>query len=67
VNLAEKVRHFERCAEAHEAEGRHQLAKSYRCDAEIARLTIRIREVIADKALHLKAHHAAEFSEVVGS
>ncbi len=59
MHLNDKPQHFDKCAAAHESEGRKNLAAAYRCDAQIARLTIQIRALIDDKAEAMTAHHDA--------
>ena len=51
MNLEQQVRHFRKCAKIWEKEGSPCRARMYECDAEIAELKLKIRELQDEKAL----------------
>jgi formamidopyrimidine-DNA glycosylase len=51
MNLEQQVKHFRKCAEVHRKEGSPCRAAMYECDAEIAELKIKIRELQDEKRL----------------
>ena len=49
MNLEQQVKHFKRCAEIARKDHSPQRAIMYECDAEIAELKLRIRELQDEK------------------